>query len=375
MGFELRYKYSQMREFLLVSILVGMTLCLLQSLSIFERFDGLLLSLNQSGYDELPTFIMVLVILFHTFLPGLMILEGGVAKGIAYTVVIWFFYGVLIHTYESGFALYVPLLAPLIGCVVSIIRVLAWEYTCLTEEKDGIRKTLGSFVEPRVAEYVLNNPDIYNQNGQRTMATVMFADLRGFTKICEQLDPEQVIAILRDCFSKLISIAKTNGGTVDKLIGDCMMVVWGNPVPMENHAEKAVEAAIEMQTMMQSLQRKWRDRLGVDIVMGIGIATDEVVAGTVGSEEFCDYTVLGSGVNLAAGLEAACPGSTIYVSENTHHLLANTFSFVKTGNVRVKNSGGSATAYQVLTWSQDYNTDSETEQMSQGLSGAELLAN
>ena len=349
MGLKISYNYSHMREFLLVSVLVGATLCLLQYLFIFNRFDSLLLSLNpESPYKQLPTLIMMLVIMFHTFLPGIFILEEGVAKGIVYTVVLWFFYAVLIHTYLTGFSYYIPLIAPILGCIISIIRVLAWEYTSLTEEKDGLRKTFGSFVEPRVVDFVLNNPDIINQDGQRTVATIMFADLRGFTKLCENLTPEQVITILRDCFGKLISIAKSNGGTVDKLIGDCMMVVWGNPVPMDNHAEKAVEAAIEMQTMMLSLKKKWQKRLGIEIVMGIGIATDEVVAGTLGSEQFCDYTVLGSGVNLAAGLEASCPGDMIYVSEKTYHLLANSFSFVTSETVKVKNNGGFATAYQVL---------------------------
>lgn len=349
MSLTTRCNYSRMKVFLLVSFLVGATLCLLQGLDIFYRFDHLLLSLdNQRGYAPLPSLVMILIVMFHTLLPGIIILEEGAVKGMIYTVVIWFFYSVLIHTYATGFTYYIPLIAPLLGCIVSIIRVLAWEYTHLVEEKNDIRKTLGSFVEPKVADFVLSNPDIINQDGQRTTATIMFADLRGFTKLCENLDPEQVIAILRDCFGKLISIAKANGGTVDKLIGDCMMVVWGNPVPMDNHAEKAVEAAIEMQTMMVSLKRKWQNRLGVDIVMGIGIATDEVVAGTIGSEEFCDYTVLGTGVNLAAGLEANCPGDVIFVSEKTYNLLSNSFSFIKSEKVKVKNNGGFATAYQVL---------------------------
>lgn len=349
MGLAISCNYSRMRVFLLVSVLVAVTLCIMQNLYIFNRFDSLLLSLNpETSYDQLPWLVMVLVIMFHTFLPGIMILEEGVVKGIVLTVVIWFFYAVLIHTYSTGFSYYVPLIAPILGCVISIIRVLAWEYTHLLEEKDGIRKTFCSFMEPEVANFVLSNPDSINQDGQRTTATIMFADLRGFTKLCEQLDPEEVITILRDCFGKLISIAKNNGGTVDKLIGDCMMVVWGNPVPMDNHAEKAVEAAIEMQTMMLSLKRKWQNRLGVEIVMGIGIATDEVVAGTLGSEDFCDYTVLGTGVNLAAGLEATCPGDMIYVSDKTYRLLSNSFSFVKSTEVKVKNNGGFATAYQVL---------------------------
>lgn len=335
--------------FLLISVLVGVTLCLVQFLGIFLPFDALLLSHSRDTvYTPLPVPVMILVILFHTMLPGFITLEEGVVKGVVYTVVIWFFYAFLIHSYTTSLSYYIPLIAPLLGCIVSTIRVLAWEYMFLLQEKDGLKKTFGSFVEPRIADIVLNNPDVFNQDGVRTSATIMFADLRGFTKLCEVLDPDQIIAILRDCFGKLISIARANGGTVDKLIGDCLMVVWGSPVPIENHAEKAVEAAIEMQAVMKILKKKWEKRLGVEILLGIGIATDEVVAGTTGSEEFCDYTVLGSGVNLAAALEAHCPGNTIYVSDKTFTLLNGYFNFGASEELEIKNNGGNVTAYQVV---------------------------
>lgn len=336
--------------FLLISILVGVTLCLLQYLGIFTPFDSLLLSHDpEQSYTPVPAALTMLIIMFHTMLPGFITLEEGVVKGIAYTVVIWFFYAVLIHSYTTSLSYYIPLIAPLLGCIISTIRVLAWEYTLLLREKDGLKKTFGSFVEPGIADIVLSSPDVFNQVGVRTSATIMFADFRGFTKLCEVIEPDQIITILRDCFGKLISIARANGGTVDKLIGDCMMVVWGNPVPIDNHAERAVEAAIEMQAVMNSLKKKWERRLGVEILLGIGIATDEVVAGTTGSEEFCDYTVLGSGVNLAAALETHCPGDAIYVSEKTHEILSETFTFVASKELKVKNNGGVATAYQVVT--------------------------
>lgn len=127
-----------------------------------------------------------------------------------------------------------------------------------------------------------------------------------------------------------------------------MMVVWGNPVPMENHAEKAVESAIEMQAVMKSLQQKWKKQLGVDIKLGIGINTDEVVVGTIGSKEFCDYTVLGCGVNLASKLESASPGGTICVSFNTYNILKDTFTFKKLGILRQKNNGSTIDVYRVV---------------------------
>jgi adenylate cyclase len=195
---------------------------------------------------------------------------------------------------------------------------------------------------------LLDNPDLFNQDGVRRNVTIMFADLRGFTKICEDVAPEQVIAMLRDCFGKLISIVRANGGTIDKLIGDSLMVVWGNPVPIENHAERAVDSAIEMQAVMQGVKAKWKQKLGVEIMLGIGINTAEVVAGTIGTEEFCDYTVLGSGVNLASRLESFCPGGTVCVSEATYSLLKDIYTFSDFGTMTHKNNGGTVPVYQIV---------------------------
>jgi class 3 adenylate cyclase len=350
MHLDLKHNYSRLKMFLVVSILVTFTLCLMQYVDIFLGVDSLVLGLNpEQKYVPLPTTVMVLIIMFHTIFPGIIILEEGTVKGIIYTVVSWFFYAVLIHSYTASYSLYMPLTAPLIGCMVSIIRALAWEHSFVAEEKDEIRKTLGSLVEPSVAEFLLKNPDLLKQEGVRKTVTIMFADLRGFTELCEVIAPEQLFVMLRDCFGKLIPIVRANGGTIDKLVGDSMMVVWGNPVPIENHAEKAVESAIEMQAMMQSLKKKWQQKLSVDIMLGIGINTDEVVAGTIGSEEFYDYTVLGCGVNLASRLESSCPGGLIYVSKETCSILEGIFQFKEIDVQKNKRNDDISKAYMVVT--------------------------
>jgi adenylate cyclase len=349
MHLQLKNEYIRLRVFLWVSMLVGFTLCLLQSMGFFFNFDALLFSLDSTlEYSFLPLPVMILIIMFHTFLPGLAIVEEGTIKGFIYTCIIWFFYIVLIHSCASQSSVYIPMVAPLLGCILSMIRILAWEESLLIQENDGMRKTFGSYVEPRIADMLLNNPDMYHQDGVRTHVTIMFADLRGFTQLCENTAPEVIISMLRDCFGRLITIARMHDGTIDKLIGDSMMVVWGNPIPLENHAEKAVAAAIEMQAAMLELKEKWKEQLGVEIKLGIGINTDEVVAGTIGSQEFCDYTVLGSGVNLASRLESVCPGDKICVSETTRTQVQNRFNFSEPAILQSKHNTGSISAYQVL---------------------------
>jgi len=349
MGLELKYNYSRLKMFLLVAVLVGITLCVLQIYGTFFKLDALLLHFPEGvTYHKLPVWVLVFIVMFHTMLPGMFILEEGMVKGIIYTVIGWFFYGVLIHSYSSTFQLYIPLVAPLLGCVISIIRVLAWEYSFIHQEKEGLKKTFDSYVEPDVVDILLSNPDMVNQDGVRKTVTIMFADLRGFTNLCEIMPPEQVITMLRDCFGQLISIARSHNGTVDKLIGDSVMVVWGDPYSVDNHAEKAVEAAMEMQAVMRELQKKWLQRRGVEILLGIGINTDEGVAGTIGSEEFSDYTVLGCGVNLASRLESVCPGGQICISKHTMDLLKGRFTCKKLGELKQKNKTENVEVYRVV---------------------------
>ena len=234
---RLKYtKYSQLKVFLVVSILVGATLCVVQFANIFTPFDLLFFRMDSlEGYDPIPKSVAILIIMFLTLFPGIIILEEGVVKGIIYTMTAWFFYAVLIHSYSEAFQLFMPLSAPLLGTLIAVIRVLAWGSTVLEEEKNEIKNTFGHFVEPSIATLAIENPGLLKEDGVRKTVTVMFADLRGFTKLCRDIEPEQVIQMMRECFGRLIAIARNNGGVIDKLIGDSLMVVWGNPVDCPDH--------------------------------------------------------------------------------------------------------------------------------------------
>lgn len=350
MTMRLKYtRYSRLKVFLVVSILVGATLCVVQIASIFTPFDLLFFRMESlADYQPTPISVTILIIMFHTFFPGIIILEEGVVKGIIYTVIAWFFYIVLIHSYSEAFRLLMPFSGPLLGTLIAVIRVLAWGSTVLEEEKNDIRTTFGHFVEPSIATMAIENPDLLKEDGVRKTVTVMFADLRGFTQLCRDIEPEQVIKMMRECFGKLISIARSNGGIIDKLIGDSLMVVWGNPVERVDHAEKAVETALEMQAMMRNLRRKWQRRMGVTIDLGIGINTDQVIVGTIGSEEFCDYTVLGYGVNIASRIERGCPGGQICISRKTSEKLNGLYRSEFMGCFEYKNVKDKIEVFRVV---------------------------
>jgi adenylate cyclase len=319
---------SAIRAFFVVSLLIGVTLCSLQSMSFFVRTDTVVLGGEDfKALDRINFSAEVIFIMFHTMFPGIIILFRGNQKGMLFAALAWISYSIIIYVFFANFKVTVPLTAPVIGSLLSTVRILGWLTTFFEDEKEHVKDTFNHFLEPKVVDTFLKNNAPVNMVGERKNVTVFFGDLRGFTKLCEIESPEEVSFMLNQYFKKIIAIARRNGGTVDKLMGDGIMIVFGYHQESENHAENAVRAAIEMQMALFGLQAEWAERYNLDIGFGVGINTDEVVVGTVGSDEFYDHTVLGRGVNLAARIESDCPGGEVHVSENTYKLLKRTYHF------------------------------------------------
>ncbi len=136
----------------------------------------------------------------------------------------------------------------------------------------------------------------------RTRAAVMFADMRGFTRMAERLQPPQVFELLNEFFEVLTAVAVRHEGTVFNMAGDCLMVGFGVPVPQRDGGIRALRAAREMLSNFAEVAQRWRERLGVDAGLGIGINEGDVVAGDIGSNGYLSYTLIGDTVNIAARL-------------------------------------------------------------------------
>ena len=185
------------------------------------------------------------------------------------------------------------------------------------EEKEKIRQLLGRSVSTEVAEELLNN-DI-KVAGEERQVTVLFADLRGFTALSETLQPTELLAFLNDYFDCLSNVINEFNGVVDKYIGDEVMAIFGAPVHRDNHAELAVKAAIGMQQALIEFKVNNKDIWTFDFDTGIGINTDQVVVGNMGSKFRNNYTVIGDGVNVASRLQSESKNQpyTIIASQNT----------------------------------------------------------
>jgi class 3 adenylate cyclase len=190
--------------------------------------------------------------------------------------------------------------------------------------KERLRETFGKYVDPRVVEGLIEGPALAAE-GQRRVMTVMFCDVKGFTSISEGVTPQGLVKVMNRYFSTMSAPIRRHQGIIDKYIGDAIMAYWGPPFAAEaKQTWLASMAALEMLRLVPQLRAEFPELLGVRTLpntfdIRIGIATGEVLVGSIGSELMMSYTVMGDTVNLASRLEAANKeyGGRILVSEAT----------------------------------------------------------
>ena len=176
---------------------------------------------------------------------------------------------------------------------------------------------LKRYLSPQLARSILDGNVEVTLGSSRKYLTTFFSDIRGFTELSERMEPEEMVAELNDYLTEMTEIVFEYGGTLDKYIGDAVMVFFGDPVPQEDHAHRAVQMAIAMQAKMAELQERWHHRYDEVFEIGAGIATGWVTVGNIGSAVRSDYTVIGNHVNLAARLADRSGPGEILVTERT----------------------------------------------------------
>jgi adenylate cyclase len=168
--------------------------------------------------------------------------------------------------------------------------------------------------------------------------SVLFSDLRGFTTITEKGDPELLVKQLNEYFTRMVDIVFRNGGTIDKFVGDMVMALFGAPVDDVNHADAAVAAAVEMVRELGELNQRWAAEGRVQLDIGIGVNSGDMIAGNIGSSAIMSYTVIGDNVNLGARLESLNKEyrSRIIISDATRSRLKKAYELRPLGGVVVK---------------------------------------
>jgi adenylate cyclase len=227
---------------------------------------------------------------------------------------------------------------PTLASSLALFGGVGYQYFFEGREKRKMKRLFGQYVSKDVYEQLVANPDLARLGGQRRQMTVLFSDIRGFTTVSEKGQPEEIVAILNEYFTRMVEIVFAHKGTLDKFVGDMVMALFGAPLDDPDHAEHAVDAALEMIRELNRLNEKWTAEGRPALDIGIGVSTGPMLAGNIGSEAIMSYTVIGDSVNLGARLESLNKeyGTRIIISEATRGALPDRYLFRPLGDVVVK---------------------------------------
>ncbi len=225
-------------------------------------------------------------------------------------LVLFFVFAILLLLYKN---LFTNTVMPSLGIFLSILSVNAYRYAVEQREKEFMRRRLEEYFPPAVLKKILRSPSLISSNEKKVL-TILFSDIAGFTTWSETQTPESIHSTLNEYFENMVDIVFRNEGTVDKYMGDGLMVFFGDPVEQPDHAARAVKTALQMQQKAGELRERWKSLGGLPLKIRIGINLGEVVVGNMGSMKRMDYTVLGANVNLAQRLESSAPPGGVVVS-------------------------------------------------------------
>jgi adenylate cyclase len=272
-----------------------------------------------------------------------------IAKGVGITV------GLFIACLVGGFlafdrgyilGLFYPLLLLPVVYIGNIVYIVVTEQS----DKRFVKELFGRYISPQISKEIVSRADAGNLRlgGEQREVSVFFADIRGFTRISEQLSPEAVMQLLNAYLSVVADAVVQHDGIVNKFVGDSIMAVWNAPQSQPDHALLAVKAAWGAQQKLAELRQRENRPLPVQI--GIGINTGVAVAGNVGSAGRTEYTVIGDSINVASRICSSTPGNEVWIGPETYNQTKDYIETEKLEAQKLKGKAAPITVYRVTAW-------------------------
>lgn len=239
---------------------------------------------------------------------------------------------------------------PVFTALLTSGSVIVFQFMTEEREKRKMGKAFSQYVAPALVAEILKNPDKLVLGGEEKRLTVLFSDIRGFTTVSETLKPQVLVKLMNDYLTPMTNIILSNGGTVDKYMGDAIMAFWGAPVWQDDHTARACKTALDMLKKLSELREAWRKAGIPELDIGVGISTGKVTVGNMGSDTRFDYTVIGDTVNLGSRLEGLNKeyGSHIIVPKYTYEDVKDSFIFRHLDRVKVKGKAIPISIYELL---------------------------
>ena len=244
----------------------------------------------------------------------------------------------------------INLIMPEIFILFAIGCAYSYRYLLEGKKKEKIQSAMSKYLSKDVMKNVVNNIDSVKLGGKRANVTVLFADIRGFTSISENLSAEEVTKILNEYFTAIVPIIEQNRGILNKFMGDAVLAVFGEPIKNDKHALDAVICADCMLKKVKQLQEKWLEEGKPKIEIGIGISTGEAFVGNIGSEERLEYTVIGDTVNTASRIENynKVYRTKFLISQATFEMVQKHVDVIKIREVTIRGKAKKINIYEVL---------------------------
>jgi len=236
--------------------------------------------------------------------------------------------------------------------LTSLLAIYVWsafsKYRQARLEQENLFAILQKYVSPEVAKLITRTEYEKTMQGEKRMITIVFADIRGFTQMSEHMDPWEISKLLNEYFNKMTEIIFRNGGTIDKFIGDAIMILFGAPVSQEDASFRAVKTACEMREELKNLRRNWQKAKGQVFDIGIGIHSGEAFVGNLGSDNHKEYTALGDAVNTAARLEGKALAGQILFSDAVWREIGHLVKFNELESLILKGKSRPQEVYELL---------------------------
>ncbi len=227
----------------------------------------------------------------------------------------------------------------------------------LVTTQETSRRTLGRFVSEDVANNMLDSPAGRELGGEERVVTILMSDLRGFSAMSTDLGPQSVIEVLNIYLETMVDVIGSYQGTIDEIIGDAILVIFGAPVASPDHAARAVACALAMQLAMSWVNQQLAAIDAPSIEMGIGIHSGPVVVGNIGSAHRMKYAAVGPNVNLTGRIESFSTGGQILISEHTHAKIDVPLRIDSTITMKAKGASASMTLYEVSALGAPYSLE------------------
>ena len=226
-------------------------------------------------------------------------------------------------------------------------RSLAGKNAELARAHELVRRAFGRYVSEEVASSILQSPEGLELGGEEREITILMSDLRGFTALAARLTPREVIEFLNLYLEAMVDVISRYEGTIDEIIGDAILVIFGAPLASDDHAAKAVACGLAMQFAMTEVNRRLASKGAAELEMGIGIHTGRVIVGNIGSLRRTKYAAVGSNVNLAGRIESFTTGGQLLISESTRERVKSPLRIDGQFQVEPKGATSSLQLYEI----------------------------